>query len=64
MHAAKRLYALRSQSLVHVQATILRDWSCGKNEASGRAPLAAACAPNVTTVEHNVAWKSAANVFK
>jgi hypothetical protein len=51
-------------SLAHVQAAILRDWSCGKNEASGHAPLAAARAPNVTTEERNVALNSAADVFK
>ena len=47
-----------------MKAAILRDWSCGENEAGGFAPLAAARAPNVTTVERNVAWKSAADVFK
>jgi len=41
-------------SLAHVQAVMLRDRSCGKNEASTPAPLAAARAPNVTTVERNL----------
>jgi len=51
-------------SLAHVQVATLRGRSCCKNEAGTRAPLAAARAPNVTTVERNVAWKIAANVFK
>lgn len=36
------------ESLAHVQTAILCDWSCCKNEASGRT----ARVSNVTTVEH------------
>jgi len=51
-------------SLAHMQAATLRGWSCCKNEAGTHAPLVAARAPNVTTVERNVACKIAADVFK
>jgi len=47
-----------------VQAVMLHYRSRGKNKASTPAPLAAARAPNVTTVERNVARKSTADVFK